>query len=86
MAEARSSESSFFEEHPDYREVKHQCGIANLAKNLNSILVDHIRGLLPGLRSTIEKELDNQVEELMGYGDAPVDDSVASRCVSRPSS
>lgn len=80
MSDARSSEATFFDKHPEYREVRHQCGIANLAKSLNSILVEHIKTLLPKLRSTIEAELDNQVEELMGYGEAPVDNTPASRC------
>ena len=44
-----------------------------------TVQVNHIRGLLPGLRATMEKELDERAAELIGYGDAPVGDTPAHR-------
>jgi dynamin 1-like protein len=80
MEEARKAEQEFFDSHEEYSDVGGQCGTANLAKGLNRILVNHIRGLLPGLRATMEKELDDRAAELIGYGDAPVGDTPAQRC------
>ena len=79
MAEARKAEDAFFDSHPEYAEVQLHCGTANLARTLNRILVDHIHQLLPGLRATIEEELDKRAAELMSYGSAPIADTNASR-------
>lgn len=79
MAEARKAEQEFFDSHEEYVDVSSQCGFANLAKSLNRILVDHIRGLLPGLRATIEKEMDERAAELISYGEAPVGDTSAAK-------
>lgn len=48
-----------------------QCGVSNLAINLNQILIDHIRHILPNLKSQINKELETRLSELELYGDAP---------------
>ena len=80
MADARKAEQEFFDSHEEYTEVSNQCGTANLAKGLNRILVDHIYGLLPGLRATIEKEMDERAAELISYGEAPVGDTNTARC------
>ena len=79
MPEARAAEAEFFASHPEYVEVGSQCGTANLARTLNRILVEHIRSLLPSLRSAIEDALDKRAAELMTYGEAPVGDTNASR-------
>ena len=79
MSDAREAESEFFDSHEEYADVSHQCGTANLAKSLNRILVDHIRGLLPKLRATIEKEMDDRAAELISYGEAPVGDTSAAK-------
>ena len=47
-------ESKFFASSADYHDVASQCGISNLARRLNAILVEHIRLLLPGLRRRIQ--------------------------------
>lgn len=47
MADARRAEDAFFSSKPEYREVASQCGIANLARRLNVLLVEHIRAMLP---------------------------------------
>ena len=79
MPAARAAEAEFFASHPEYAEVGSQCGTANLARTLNRILVEHIRSLLPSLRSAIEDALDKRAAELMSYGEAPVGDTNASR-------
>lgn len=79
MADSRKAEQAFFDSHEEYAEVSSQCGTANLARGLNRILVDHIRGLLPGLRATIEKEMDERAAELISYGEAPVGDTSAAK-------
>lgn len=79
MAEARQAEQEFFDSHEEYGEVSDHCGTAHLARGLNQILVDHIRGLLPSLRAKIEKEMDERAAELIGYGEAPVGDTSAAK-------
>jgi hypothetical protein len=44
--------------HPEYREVMGQCGVNNLARRLNALLVEHIRSLLPGLRRAVNDALE----------------------------
>ena len=48
------SEAAFFSSTSAYHDVTSQCGIPNLARRLNAILVEHIRALLPGLRRMIQ--------------------------------
>lgn len=45
------------------------CGLQNLAKALNHILVEHIRALLPSLKASIEDMLAKRFHELKLYGD-----------------
>ncbi|KAK9803596.1 hypothetical protein WJX72_003244 [[Myrmecia] bisecta] len=79
MRDSRTAEAAFFESHPEYVEVAAQCGIANLARSLNRILVEHIRTLLPTLRGHIEQALDKRIAELRVYGDMPPGQSGAAR-------
>lgn len=78
MGDARQGEDGFFRHHPEYEEVVEHCGVGNLAKRLNNILVDHIRQLLPGLRKKINEAVDSRAAELRSYGDAlPLESSAA---------
>lgn len=79
MADARSAERAFFESHPEYLEVAPQCGVGHLARVLNTLLVEHIRGLLPSLRNKIEDAIAARRRELAMYGDAPPGSSSAAR-------
>lgn len=79
MADARLQEKSFFESRPEYLEVALQCGVANLARALNQILVDHIRTLLPSLRGKIEEAVATRQKELRVFGDAPPGNTNAAR-------
>ena len=56
-----------------------QCGVGHLARVLNSLLVEHIRGLLPSLRHKIEEAVGARRRELAMYGDAPPGSSSAAR-------
>ncbi|GMH32307.1 hypothetical protein BSKO_00141 [Bryopsis sp. KO-2023] len=79
ITQARKNESDFFRGRLEYRDVSNQCGIENLAKRLNSILVAHIQAMLPGLRFQINKELERRNTELREYGDPPPTDSTMGR-------
>lgn len=79
MADARNAERAFFETHPEYLEVASQCGVGHLARVLNTLLVEHIRGLLPSLRHKIEDAVGSRRRELTMYGDAPPGNSSAAR-------
>ncbi|KAI3436285.1 hypothetical protein D9Q98_002338 [Chlorella vulgaris] len=79
MGDARLAERSFFEAHPEYLEVAPQCGVGHLARVLNTLLVEHIRGLLPSLRGKIEVALAARRRELAMYGDSPPGSSSAAR-------
>lgn len=54
--------------------------MANLARTLNQILVDHIRTLLPSLRNKMEEAIAARQRELRLYGDAPPGNTNAARC------
>jgi dynamin 1-like protein len=43
-------------------------GVSNLARRLNAILVEHIRGLLPGLRRRIDETLEVRHAVTNAYG------------------
>jgi hypothetical protein len=58
LSHHRRREETFFASHPEYRDVAAHCGVNNLARRLNAILVEHIRGLLPGLRRRIHEALE----------------------------
>ncbi|KAG2490563.1 hypothetical protein HYH03_010957 [Edaphochlamys debaryana] len=76
MPDCRRREEAFFASRAEYRDVAAHCGIAHLARRLNAILVEHIRGLLPGLRRRIHEALESRLAELRTLGDP---EPVASR-------
>ena len=57
-----------------------QCGTPALARALNRILVEHIRSVLPSLRTRLEDALGKRVAELQLYGAAPPGSTSAQRC------
>eukprot|EP00798_Chlamydomonas_sp_ICE-L_P011575 gene11575-34274_t len=60
MVDCRKAEEDFFNAHAEYREVSSQ---------LNAILVEHIRVLMPGLRRRITEAMERRQEELHTLGD-----------------
>lgn len=79
IGEARTAELEFFNAHAEYSSVPAHCGLHNLAKALNHILVEHIRALLPSLKTSIEDMLDKRFHELKLYGDPMSGQSAGSR-------
>ncbi|MEW5310694.1 MAG: hypothetical protein WDW38_002465 [Sanguina aurantia] len=63
------AESAFFGSRSEYRDLSPHCGVGNLARRLNAILVDHIRAILPRLRRQVGDAVDSRARELRGYGD-----------------
>ncbi|KAK4491037.1 hypothetical protein RD792_001758 [Penstemon davidsonii] len=69
IAEAFAYEEQFFEDHPIYNCVSDRCGIRQLAKKLSQILEQHIRIVLPKLKSGLNSRLVAVIKELHTYGD-----------------
>jgi dynamin 1-like protein len=61
-------------------QVAPQCGIGALARALNRLLVEHIRGALPGLRARLDATVERRAAELKTYGELPPGHTPASRC------
>ncbi|KAK3162855.1 hypothetical protein QOZ80_1BG0094610 [Eleusine coracana subsp. coracana] len=72
IKDALAREEKFFRTQPAYHGIAQYCGIPQLAKKLNQILVQHIKTVLPGLKSRISSQLTAVAKELALYGD-PVD-------------
>lgn len=79
MGDARLAERAFFESRPEYLEVASQCGIGHLARSLNQILVEHIRTMLPSLRTRMEEAISLRQVELRRYGESPPGSTPAAR-------
>ncbi|XP_072969739.1 dynamin-related protein 3A-like [Typha angustifolia] len=69
IKDALAFEENFFRNQPVYHGLSHCCGVPQLAKKLNQILVQHIRTVLPGLKSRISGQLTAVAKELAVYGD-----------------
>ena len=64
-------EEKFFRTHPTYsrdRNLLSKCGTPRLAKTLNSILMHHIRDVLPDLKSRIAHMMNDVQQELDALG------------------
>uniref|UniRef100_A0A6N2MQK0 Dynamin-type G domain-containing protein n=1 Tax=Salix viminalis TaxID=40686 RepID=A0A6N2MQK0_SALVM len=60
IKDALAAEEKFFRSRPVYNGVADRCGVPQLAKKLNQILVQHIKSILPGLKSRISSALAGQ--------------------------
>ncbi|KAK9077163.1 hypothetical protein SSX86_005499 [Deinandra increscens subsp. villosa] len=69
IKDALVAEEKFFRSHPVYNEVADRCGVPQLAKKLNQILVQHIKTVLPGLKSRISATLVSLAKEHASYGE-----------------
>ncbi|KAI7849538.1 dynamin-A [Circinella umbellata] len=69
MKEAIKTEEEFFQKHAAYKGIATRCGSTYLAKQLNSILVAHIREKLPDMRSKLSAMIGQTQHELAQYGD-----------------
>lgn len=68
MSEARAKEASFFRKHPSYRQLSSRMGTAFLAKNLNEVLVQHIKDCLPDIKIRITTMMLDIKAELSSLG------------------
>lgn len=69
ISEAMKQEMEFFKNHAHYRHIAHRCGTQFLAKELNKILLQHIRDQLPELRTRINSLILATQSELQCLGD-----------------
>ncbi|KAK8916117.1 Dynamin-related protein 3A [Platanthera zijinensis] len=69
IKDALANEEMFFRQQPVYHGLSHCCGIPQLAKKLNQILIQHIKTVLPGLKSRINSQLVSVAKEHAAYGD-----------------
>eukprot|EP00271_Cylindrocystis_brebissonii_P006355 TRINITY_DN19108_c0_g1_i1.p1 TRINITY_DN19108_c0_g1~~TRINITY_DN19108_c0_g1_i1.p1 ORF type:complete len:904 (-),score=141.37 TRINITY_DN19108_c0_g1_i1:127-2706(-) len=69
VRDALAYEENFFRARPVYHSLADRCGVQQLAKKLNSILVQHIRALLPELKTRINTQIVTLQKELASYGE-----------------
>ncbi|KAE8668256.1 Dynamin-related protein 3B [Hibiscus syriacus] len=69
IKDALMAEEKFFRSHPVYNGLTDRCGVPQLAKKLNQILVQHIKAILPGLKSRISSALVSVAKEHASYGE-----------------
>ncbi|XP_056163364.1 dynamin-related protein 3A isoform X1 [Syzygium oleosum] len=69
IKDARVAEEKFFRSRPVYNGLADRCGVPQLAKKLNQILVQHIKAVLPGLKSRISSALVSVAKEHASYGE-----------------
>ncbi|RWR83149.1 dynamin-related protein 3A-like protein [Cinnamomum micranthum f. kanehirae] len=69
IKEALAYEEDFFRKNAVYHGLSDRCGIPQLAKKLNQILVQHIKTVLPGLKARINAQLVAVAKEHAAYGD-----------------
>ncbi|CAN6458982.1 unnamed protein product [Victoria cruziana] len=69
IAEALAFEENFFRNRPVYHNLSDRCGVPQLAKRLNQILVQHIKAVLPGLKARLNTQMVAVVKELSAYGE-----------------
>ncbi|XP_025888329.1 dynamin-related protein 3A isoform X3 [Solanum lycopersicum] len=70
IREALAYEEQFFRDYHVYRGLSDRCGIPQLAKKLNQILEQHIRNVLPTLKTDLTSQLVAAEKELHAYGEA----------------
>ncbi|KAK2658873.1 hypothetical protein Ddye_005406 [Dipteronia dyeriana] len=68
IQDALAYEAQFFRDHPVYNGLSDRCGVPQLAKKLNQILEQHIRIILPGLKSELNSRMIAVAKELKKYG------------------
>ncbi|KAK2983178.1 hypothetical protein RJ640_018523 [Escallonia rubra] len=69
IKDALVAEEKFFRSRPVYSDIADRCGVPQLAKKLNQILVQHIKTLLPGLKSRISAALVSVAKEHASFGE-----------------
>lgn len=77
---ARASEKTFFKNHPNYAPYAAQMGSSYLANLLSSMLMEHIRNVLPQIRAKLNSQLVDVRTQVAALGPvlAGADDSSAT--------
>ncbi|EIE79645.1 hypothetical protein RO3G_04350 [Rhizopus delemar RA 99-880] len=70
MSLALEAEDQFFMQHPAYRSISSRCGTRYLNKQLNKILLIHIKEKLPELRTRLGSLISQKQQELAQYGES----------------
>ncbi|XP_048492322.1 dynamin-related protein 3A isoform X2 [Beta vulgaris subsp. vulgaris] len=70
IKDALVAEEKFFLSRPVYSDIADRCGVPQLAKKLNQILVRHIKAVLPNLKARISAQLVSVAKEHASYGEA----------------
>jgi hypothetical protein len=63
--------------------VREQCGITNLARRLNQLLVEHIKALLPSLRRAINDSLEVELTGGSGLSSGQLHSLFPDICLGR---
>jgi len=82
IREGLKKEEKFFKTHPTYsrdRNLLAKCGSPRLAKTLNSILMHHIRDVLPDLKTRISHMMNDVQQELDALGTPSFNSSRSTR-------
>ncbi|XP_041990327.1 dynamin-related protein 3A-like isoform X3 [Salvia splendens] len=69
IKDALVAEEKFFRSRHVYNDLADRCGVPQLAKKLNQILVRHIKTVLPGLKTRISAALVTVAKEHASYGE-----------------
>ncbi|KNA20062.1 hypothetical protein SOVF_055780 [Spinacia oleracea] len=69
IKDALVAEEKFFRSRPVYSDIADHCGVPQLAKKLNQILVRHIKAVLPNLKAQISSQLVSVAKEHASYGE-----------------
>ncbi|KAL9244780.1 hypothetical protein vseg_018507 [Gypsophila vaccaria] len=69
IKDALVAEEMFFRSRPVYNDIADRCGVPQLAKKLNQILVQHIKAILPNLKAQISSQLVSVAKEHASYGE-----------------
>ncbi|KAK9677397.1 hypothetical protein RND81_11G140600 [Saponaria officinalis] len=69
IKDALEAEEKFFRSRPVYNDIADRCGVPQLAKKLNQILVQHIKAVLPRLKAQISTQLVSVAKEHASYGE-----------------
>lgn len=69
IEDALKAEREFFRQYYQYRNVADRCGAIFLAKELNKILINHIKEQLPFIKIKINELIVNTQNELQGCGE-----------------
>ena len=78
-ADERSAEAAFFASKAEYAGLGGVCGVPALARALNRVLADAVRGALPTLASALDDAVAARAAEVARLGDAPPGASAAAR-------